>query len=462
MNPMLNTAVALVGTKGVDFLRQRGKAADGGFHWAKTRKPDAPLDVALAALAVGPQAVSVFGPAALSAASASLETLYALHKARPWLDAVGVAALAAMAYRQGKHKLDGQWLTRGMSAIGGLRMAANFVTPPVAFNPHAEGRIVVTARELDRLLAPKDEVVGVVINGEARCWPLEVLRRPHVLHDAVGGQPVAATYCPLTRAAIVFRDAWRGHRLDLTPAGAPSNNVAFYEERSDGMIHQMAAAIGAGPHKGARLQTFPAFLTTWKAWKALNPETTGLWFETLPPTTALAKAMHWLEGLDAQREEPLLPVRGGIDGRLPAKAEVLGAWVGSEAIALSREALRERPVRELDLGGEPVVVLYDARKDMAMAYLRRVDGRVLSFEVAEHGDAVAADRETGRLWSVTGQAVDDGDDAWLRPVAHAVDRVRWYAWAHFHPTTSLVGEVTAQARQAKAEAGATDRESVEG
>ena len=444
MNPTLNTAVALVGTRGVDFLRARGRAADARA-WPGGRQADMPLDVALAALAVAPQAVSVFGPAALSAASASLEALHALHKARPWLDALGVGALAALAWRQGRHQLEGRWLTRGMSAIGGLRVAANLVTPAVAFAPHAEGHIVVTARELDRLLAPTDEVVGVLVNGEARCWPLSVLLRPHVLHDAVGGHPVAVTYCPLTRAAVVFRDAWRGHRLALTAAGAPSNNVAFYEERSDGMIHQMAAAIGTGPHKGARLQTFPAFLTTWQAWKALAPETAGLWFETLPPSPAIGRLLHGLEALDARREEPLLPVRGGIDGRLPAKAEVLGAWVGNEAIAVSREALLERPVRELDVGGEPVVILYDARKDMAMAYLRRLDGRVLSFEVAEHGDAVAADRETGRLWSITGQAVDDGESPCLRPVAHAIDRVRWYAWAHFHPRTALIGEVVAQA-----------------
>lgn len=440
MNPMLNTAVTLVGTQGVDFLRRRGRDDAGVTRWAQPRQVDGPADLALAALAVAPQAISVLGPLTASIGSASLDALYAIHKARPWLDAAAGGALAALAWRQGKYKQEGRFLGYGMKAVGALRLAATVLTPQVALDPHAEGKIVVTARELDRLMAPADLLVGVVINGEARCWPLEVLRRPHVLHDAVGGQPVAVTYCAFTRSAVVFRDAWRGHRLELTVAGVPSNNVAFYDKRSDGMIHQMAAKIGAGPHAGARLQTFPAFLTTWKAWKGLHPATTGLWFETEPPTTAIGRLLHWAEAQDDQLDGPLLPVRGGVDARLPAKSEVLGAWIGDEAIAISREALKARPVRELELGGEPVVVLYDLKRDMAMAYLRRVDGKVLSFEVAEHGDAVAADRETGRLWDVTGVSRDDGEISYLRPVAHAIDRVRWFAWAHFHPATAIVGD----------------------
>ncbi|HLF50079.1 MAG TPA: DUF3179 domain-containing (seleno)protein, partial [Methylomirabilota bacterium] len=66
-------------------------------------------------------------------------------------------------------------------------------------------------------------------------------------------------------------------------------------------------------------------------------------------------------------------------------------------------------------------------------YSRVVDGRALAFEPAPAG---FRDAETGSVWNLLGRAVSGplaGRE--LRPLPH-VDAF-WFAWAAFHPATSI-------------------------
>lgn len=438
MIPFLETGVTLASTKGVDFLRKhRVVKTDLGAPTAR----DNAIDAALSALAIGPQLVNVLGESPLMdrVYPLPLPVLYRLYKARPYLEMVSMLALGALTYRERTAQSNSQWLNRSLKAVGALRFGAQILSAPTAFSAEESGHLVVTARELDRLLEPDDRVLGLVLNGEARCYPLEVMRKPHFLHDTVGGVPVVPTYCPTSNTALAFRDDWQGARLDFNVAGAPNGNVVFYEGHSDGLVQQLEAAIGAGPHTGDPLQVFPLANTTWRHWRALHPETTGLWYDKGPKAGAVTAMLKGLEHYDASNPEPLFRVRGGVDGRLAAKDEVLAVKYKGQARAYPRALLSVRPVINTELAGEPVVVLYDEARDMAACFSRRADGRVLTFEEARHEKGVAADRETGRVWDVTGCA-RDRDGTCLAPVAFTVDKVYWYAWAHFYPQTAIAGE----------------------
>ena len=43
-------------------------------------------------------------------------------------------------------------------------------------------------------IQPREEVIGVVINGDARAFPLATLNVHEIVDDVVGGQPVAVTW----------------------------------------------------------------------------------------------------------------------------------------------------------------------------------------------------------------------------------------------------------------------------
>lgn len=434
MNPLVQAGVQLATTRGFDLLGKRTGAVA-----LRHAEPDAALDYALATIAVVPQLVNVLGPSPLVERfyAMSPKQLYWLYKARPVLQGISLAALGGLMLRQRTKPRQGKAAAIATQAVMALRAGANAISPPDAYAPADEPHMVITARELDKRLKPEELVLGLYLNGDARCFPLAVVRRPHLIHDTVGGVPVVPTYCELSNGAVAYRDDWRGERLDLHVVASPNGNVAFYEAHSDGIIQQLDGAIGAGPNEGAILQTFPLALTTWRQWKELHPATTGLWYEQGPKGGPVAALMTAMELLDKRQRAPLFKVSGGTDPRLPAKKEVFGVRMKGQAMAFEREQLRANPVQELELGGEPIVVLYDERHDIAACYSRRDRDQVLSFREARHGSAVAED-QLGRLWEVGGTPTEAGD-ARLRPAAFAVDRVRWYAWAHFNPGTAIAG-----------------------
>ena len=54
-------------------------------------------------------------------------------------------------------------------------------------------------------LDPNERIIGLVINGEARAYPITILSSHEIVNDTVGGEPVAVTWCPLCYTALVFR-----------------------------------------------------------------------------------------------------------------------------------------------------------------------------------------------------------------------------------------------------------------
>lgn len=447
MLPTVATAATAVAARGADYLKK-----DTGKGKAKASVPDTGLDLALAALAIVPQVFNLLVPSPLSERfiPMKLSMLYTLYKARPYLEGAGALALAALTFRQRLRDSKGQALGAAISVTTASKFLSQLFTPAIAFTPH-DGHLVVTAKELNRILQPDSPVIGLFLNGEARVYPLELLRKPHVLHDSVGGVPVAPTYCEFTRSALAFRDDWRGERMDLQVVAFPNNNVVFYESHSDGLIQQLDATIGAGPNTGDPLQVFPMMVTTWRHWHELHPDTTGLWYEVNLKGGALQYVMEATEKLDDRTAEPLYAVRGGADHRLHPKAPVFAVRHKGRAKAYTRDYLKQHPVINDDLAGEPIVVLYDEARDIAQAYFRRFEDRVLEFFPAEHGKAVAEDQTDGRLWDVAGCAQVGRQKAQcLKPVPFSLDKVRWFAWAHFYPDSAIAGARAAERAEAQA------------
>ena len=47
-------------------------------------------------------------------------------------------------------------------------------------------------------------MIGLVVEGDARAYPLRILIWHEIVNDMVGGVPVAVTFCPLCNTGIVF------------------------------------------------------------------------------------------------------------------------------------------------------------------------------------------------------------------------------------------------------------------
>ena len=124
----------------------------------------------------------------------------------------------------------------------------------------------------DKQLSPKDPVVGLEINGDARAYPLRILIWHEIVNDTVGGLPVTITYCPLCNSAIVFDRRVNGKILDFGTTGKLRNSdLVMYDRQSESWWQQFTGEAIVGTMLGTRLKILPARLESFAQFKARRP-----------------------------------------------------------------------------------------------------------------------------------------------------------------------------------------------
>jgi hypothetical protein len=302
---------------------------------------------------------------------------------------------------------------------------------PALTNP-----VFVTASEGDAFLAPGALVLGVVEGGEARAYPHNVLWWHEIVNDELGGVPIAVSYCPLTGSGMVYEPRIAGQTLDFGVSGLLfDNNLVLFDRATDSLWSQMRVQSVCGSLSGTVPALKPVVQSTWAAWKAMHPETTVVSF-----TTGFARnyGVYPYGAYDQVGNDSLLFPQTNIDRRRPLKELVLGVVEGDATRAYPYGELGQRSAVNDVVGGRPVVVVYDAEAEMALAFDRRAGGETLTFEVADAGGFPfrLRDVETGSRWTLDGLAVDGPlAGSTIDPIA--TFSAMWFAWAAFHPQTEL-------------------------
>jgi hypothetical protein len=129
----------------------------------------------------------------------------------------------------------------------------------------------------DTMLTPEEPVISISIGGEARAWPLRVLMWHEIANDTLGGIPIAATYCPLCNAAIVFDRRVDGKVLDFgTTGNLRRSDLVMYDRQTESWWQQYTGEGIIGTHAGVRLVMLPSRLESWANFKARHPDGTVL------------------------------------------------------------------------------------------------------------------------------------------------------------------------------------------
>jgi len=153
--------------------------------------------------------------------------------------------------------------------------------PPAGFKRHLpRGQIpalddpqFVTAAEADTL--PDDWVLGVLIDGEARAYELNLLTRHEVINDRFGDEPVAVVWCPLANSAAVFDRRVAGRELSFEPSGVLMHgSIVLQDRQTDSfwpLLHEQSLY---GPLEGTSLVRLPgATKARFRDWVREHPDT---------------------------------------------------------------------------------------------------------------------------------------------------------------------------------------------
>lgn len=288
--------------------------------------------------------------------------------------------------------------------------------------------------------------IAVLRIGEvARGYPLHVLTFHEIVNDEVAGVPVVASFCPLCNTAIAFDRRVDGDVLDFGVSGNLRHSDLIMWDRQTETWWQQATGEGiVGRHAGVQLKPLQLSVISYGDFKRAFPDADILTEET---------GFNFIYG---KNPFPNYETRGvarfflwRTNNRLPSLERVVTLLDGETAIAVPFSILSEVASAVVDLAGAEVVVLWApgtlspldepdiaASRDVgsAAAYLPQVDGRRLT--LAPDGPGRFRDEETGSTWDVTGLALSGPlAGSRLPPVEHTTQF--WFAWAAFHPRTTV-------------------------
>jgi hypothetical protein len=89
-------------------------------------------------------------------------------------------------------------------------------------------------------LSEREPVIVVVIDGDARAYPLQILTWHEIANDTVGGLPISVTFCPLCNTAYAFaRPKVKGRVTSLGTSGMLYySNLVMYDRATSSLWPQ--------------------------------------------------------------------------------------------------------------------------------------------------------------------------------------------------------------------------------
>jgi hypothetical protein len=122
-------------------------------------------------------------------------------------------------------------------------------------------------------LSETEPVIGLVINGEAKAYPLRILIWHEIVNDELGGVPVAVTYCPLCNSAVVFDRRLEGRILTFGTTGRlRKSDLVMYDRETETWWQQFLGEGIIGAYTGTRLTAIPARLESLAHFRKRAPD----------------------------------------------------------------------------------------------------------------------------------------------------------------------------------------------
>ena len=258
-------------------------------------------------------------------------------------------------------------------------------------------------------LKPTEPVIGVVVDGKAKAYPLQVLMWHEIVNDSIAGIPISVTFCPLCNASIVF-DRRLSHPekgeivLDFGTTGKlRKSDLVMYDRQTESWWQQFLGKAIVGELLGAELKMIPARIESFARFKERQPDG-----QVLVPNRKKIRdyGQNPYQGYDSL-DRPFL-----YRGDLPEKVAPLSRVVVSEGNAWSLDFIRAS--EQVD-GPNGLIIQWEKGQNSAL-------------DAAEIGEGVD-------IGNITVQRLVDEK---MQDVLYTVD----FAFAHFafHPDIEIITE----------------------
>ncbi|MBL4806495.1 MAG: DUF3179 domain-containing protein [Rhodobacteraceae bacterium] len=272
--------------------------------------------------------------------------------------------------------------------------------------PAIDNPLFIPVADADHL-KPTEPVIGVVIDGVAKAYPLQVLMWHEIVNDVIAGVPITVTFCPLCNASLVFdrriQHPEKGEMvLDFGTTGKLRNSdLVMYDRQTESWWQQFLGQAIVGELLGAELKMIPVRIESFAKFKERMPDGQVL----VPNDNSVRKY-----GVNPYRGYDSLPQPWLYQGAFPDPVAPLSRVVVAEGKAWALDFLRASKRIETD------------------------DGLILEWEKGQNSALDA---------SLIGEGVDIGNVTARRKKADGYEDILYtvdFAFAHyaFHPETPII------------------------
>jgi hypothetical protein len=214
----------------------------------------------------------------------------------------------------------------------------------------------VSLADGDRFLSPREPVIAVVVGGQARAYPEQILVWHEIVDDTLVGRPILVSYCPLCNSALAFDRRVRGRTLTFGTTGKLRNSdLVMWDRQTQSWWQQFTGTALVGRYTGTRLSPIDAQVLSWAQFKAAYPGGT-----VLSRRTGFDRpyGSNPYVGYDTVPNTRPTFYGGRLDPRLPPLERVVAVFAGDQAAVVPFSTLSRHTVLTGTVGAQPLVVLY--------------------------------------------------------------------------------------------------------
>jgi hypothetical protein len=269
-------------------------------------------------------------------------------------------------------------------------------------------------------------VVGVVINNEAKAYPIEIIGYHHQVQDTIAGQPIMVTYCTVCRTGRVYSPFVNGKKENFRLVGMDHFNAMFEDQTTKSWWRQVTGEAITGPLKGKKLVEITSQQMTLSAWLRAFPNSL-----ILQPDSLFKKEYDHLAGFDQGTLKSGLEKRDSSSWQF--KSWIVGVHENGNTKAYDWNELINDKIIHDSIPGMPLIIVLEPDSASFHVWNRQVYNSVLRFILDSNR---LTDINTKSQWNYDGICTDgELKGARLKPVQASQEF--WHSWKTFYPNTTV-------------------------
>lgn len=259
-------------------------------------------------------------------------------------------------------------------------------------------------------------VIGVVINGKAKAYPIRFLGYHHHIQDELGGRKILVTYCTVCRTGRVYEPVVNGKYETFRLVGMDQFNAMLEDHGTKSWWQQATGRAVSGKLKGQQLPELNSTQTTLAKWLSLYPSS-----QVLQADPSFEKSYP----NDTQYEDgsSRKTLTGTDSLSWKDKSWIVGITVNGDTKAYDWNRLKREKLIQDDLGGKAILLLLSDDNRSFFAF-EKTGTEPVTFQQ----DTLLIGT---KRYSLDGRGVD---------TAHVLNPITayqefWHSWRTFHPGT---------------------------